>query len=213
VTYSARDSYRQPGVVQDYEQRRFAGALGRRRWTAEQDALRQVFDRLPASSTVLDCPVGNGRWAEQLRRRGHRVTGVDISDAMLDAATKRLERRSAGDAEPVTLLHGDAEDLQFPSASYDVVFSHALTKHLPPHVQDRVFAEFVRISRGTVICSFSVLSGLSAAFWRLRRIPEAYGRRSDEVTALAAAHGLRIELAVPCTTALGVEQTILFTRR
>jgi SAM-dependent methyltransferase len=213
VTYSARDSYQQPAVVQDYERRRFAGALGRRRWAAEQDALGQVLDRLPAARTILDCPVGNGRWAEQLRRRGHRVTGVDISDAMLAAATERLERPSAGDTDSVTLMRGDAEQLQFSSGSYDVVFSHALTKHLPPHIQDRVFAEFARVSRGPVICSFSVLSGLSGVLWRLRRIPEAYGRRPDEIAALAAAHGLAIELAVPCTTALGVEQTILFTRR
>jgi ubiquinone/menaquinone biosynthesis C-methylase UbiE len=213
VTYSARDSYNQPDVVRDYEQRRFTGALGRHRWTAEQDALRQVFDRLTASSTVLDCPVGNGRWAEQLRSRGHRVTGVDISDAMLAAATTRLEPASGSDTEPVPLMRAEAENLQFPSDSFDVVFSHALTKHLPPDVQDRVFAEFARVSRGTIICSFSVLSGLTGALWRLRRISEAYGRRPDEIAALAAAHGLRVELAVRCTTALGVEQTMLFNRR
>lgn len=210
MTYSARDFYKQPAVVEEYERRRFSGVLGSRRWTAEQDALRQVFDRLPASSSVLDCPVGNGRWTEQLLRRGHRVTGVDISEAMLEASTGRMERLAGDGVEPARLMVGDAEKLQFDTDSYDVVFSHALTKHLPSDVQDRVFAEFARVSSGAVICSFSVLSGLNGALWRLRRLPEAYGRRPAEIAELAAAHRLRIELAVPCTTGVGVEQTILF---
>lgn len=213
MTYSARDFYKQPAVVEDYERHRFSGALGRRRWAAEQEAVHQVFDRLPAAATVLDCPVGNGRWAEQLLRRGHRVTGVDMSEAMLKAASARLERVEGAPGELVSLQQGDAECLQFPSGSFDVVFSHALTKHLPAGVQDRVFAEFARVSRQAVVCSFSVLSGLNGMVWRLRRLPEAYGRQPAEIAGLAAAHGLRIELAVPCTTSLGVEQTILFVRK
>lgn len=212
MTYSARDFYKQSDVVAEYETRRFAGGLGRRRWVSEQEALSRVFDRLPASSTVLDCPVGNGRWAEQLLRRGHRVTGVDVSEAMLAAASERMERIAADGGEPARLLLGDAEDLQFASGSYDVVFSHALTKHLPAEVQDRVFGEFARVSSQAVVCSFSVLSGLNGALWRARRLPEAYGRRPEEITELAAAHGLRIDVAVPCTTRLGVEQTMLFVR-
>jgi ubiquinone/menaquinone biosynthesis C-methylase UbiE len=212
VTYSARDFYKQSDVVAEYETRRFTGALGRRRWAAEQQALGRVFDRLPASSTVLDCPVGNGRWAEQLLRRGHRVTGVDVSEAMLGAAEERMRRIAAEGGEPARLLLGDAEHLDFPTGSFDVVFSHALTKHLPADVQDRVFAEFARVSSRAVVCSFSVLSGLSGALWRARRLPEAYGRRPQEIVDLAAAHGLRTDLAVPCTTRLGVEQTMLFVR-
>jgi ubiquinone/menaquinone biosynthesis C-methylase UbiE len=212
MTYSAREFYKQSDVVAEYEKRRFAGALGRRRWAAEQQALGRVFDRLPASSTVLDCPVGNGRWAEQLLRRGHRVTGVDVSQAMLDAASERMQRIAAGGGEPARLLLGDAENLQFPSSSFDVVFSHALTKHLPADVQDRAFAEFARVSRQAVVCSFSVLSGLNGALWRARRLQEAYGRRPQEIAELAAAHGFRIDVAVPCTTGLGVEQTMLFVR-
>lgn len=45
--------------------------------------------RLPAGARVLDVPCGYGRHAAELARRGFRVSGVDLSRAMLAEARRR----------------------------------------------------------------------------------------------------------------------------
>ncbi len=68
--------------------------------------LMAVLDLLgsPKSMRVLDLACGHGRVARELARLGARVTGVDISQALLDKA------RALEDAEPlgVRYIHADA---------------------------------------------------------------------------------------------------------
>jgi 2-polyprenyl-3-methyl-5-hydroxy-6-metoxy-1,4-benzoquinol methylase len=52
---------------------------------AEIDFLLSLF-ALPAGSTVLDVGCGTGRHAVELAKRGYRVTGVDLSEGMLNVA-------------------------------------------------------------------------------------------------------------------------------
>ncbi len=209
MSYTAREYYTDPVVVERYEADRYTSPLGRYRWRVEQRAVTRILALLSPGQQVLDCPVGNGRWARHLLDAGHSVFGADISAPMLAAAGTRLassERRAAG------LVRAEAERLPIRGGSCDYVFSHALTKHLPPPVQDRVLAEFARVARRGVVCSFSVLSGPQGILWRARRVPEGYGRTPDEITELARRHGLEVRAAIRCTTVLGVERTILFER-
>jgi Methylase involved in ubiquinone/menaquinone biosynthesis len=209
VRYAAREHYTDPMVVQRYETDRYTSPLGRHRWRIEQRAVNQILSCLPPGQRVLDCPVGNGRWARHLLDAGHSVLGVDISVPMLEAAGTRL----ASTGHRLTgLVRADAERLPVRSGRYDYVFSHALTKHLPPPVQDLVFAEFARVARRGVVCSFSILSGPRGALWRARRIPEGYGRTPGELAELARRNGLSVRAAIRCTTVLGVERTVLFER-
>ncbi len=62
---------------------------------------------------VLDVGCGTGTHAVELARRGHRVTGVDRSDDMLDAARAKA-------AGTVRFLHGDARSLDL-GETFDVV--------------------------------------------------------------------------------------------
>jgi cyclopropane fatty-acyl-phospholipid synthase-like methyltransferase len=69
----------------------------------EVDFVLEEFG-LPAGSRILDVGCGTGRHAVELARRGHRVTGVDISSGMLAEA-----ERAAGEAGvEVELIHADA---------------------------------------------------------------------------------------------------------
>ncbi len=196
--YSAKEFYDNEGVVDSYEATRFSGVLGRYRWRREQMSLAAMFDILPPHQTVFDCPVGAGRWAEVLIARGHFVFGADVSKAMVAAAKIRLE--SLKDNHLLGLGVMDAERLPLADASYDFVFSHALTKHLPNEVQERVFAEFSRIARKGIICSFSVTKGVQGALWRHRSIAEAYGLSLEDLRLLAETHGLVVEDMRRCTT-------------
>jgi SAM-dependent methyltransferase len=68
---------------------------------------------LPGNLDVLDVGTGSGFVARLLAAAGHRVTGVDLSEGMLDRA-----RVHGGPAE---FRLGDAMDPPFPAGSFDAV--------------------------------------------------------------------------------------------
>ncbi|MGH9136212.1 MAG: class I SAM-dependent DNA methyltransferase [Acidimicrobiales bacterium] len=75
--------------------------------------LDELAGRRPAR--ILELAVGTGRLAIPLATRGHDVTGVDVSAAMLD-------RLRAADTEGrVTVVEGDMVD-DLPSGPFDLVF-------------------------------------------------------------------------------------------
>ena len=65
---------------------------------------------------VLEVGVGTGKNLA-FYPQGVRVTGVDLTPEMLDRARKRAAILNRG----VTLLLGDAQELEFPDASFDTV--------------------------------------------------------------------------------------------
>jgi SAM-dependent methyltransferase len=64
---------------------------------------------------LLDIPCGNGRHAIELARRGHQMTGVDLSQEFLDAA--RLGAKEA--AVAVDFRRGDMRALDLAEAAFD----------------------------------------------------------------------------------------------
>ncbi|GAA4786719.1 hypothetical protein GCM10023200_21030 [Actinomycetospora chlora] len=110
----------------------------------EEPPLRRLLDALPPGE-VLDAACGTGRWSAYLAGRGHAVTGVDRSPAMLDRARTKLP-----DAR---FLDGDLTRLPLPDASVDAaVCALALV-----HVADLAAAvgELARVVRpgGRVVVS------------------------------------------------------------
>ncbi|MFE9686523.1 class I SAM-dependent methyltransferase [Streptomyces sp. NPDC006285] len=72
----------------------------------------------PTGPRVLDLCCGPGVFTVPLARRGHDVTGVDLSPAMLDRARKR----SADTGDRVTYVQADARTYEAPGA-FDVVLN------------------------------------------------------------------------------------------
>ena len=81
------------------------------------DALHHVVDRLSPQprDKCLDVATGTGWTARLLNSRGAYVIGVDIGAGVIEAA-KTL-------APDIDFRIGDAEELEFPDASFDVVTS------------------------------------------------------------------------------------------
>src|SRR6201999_2569656 len=73
----------------------------------EEPPLRPARPALPVG-TVLDAACGTGRWASYLAARGHVVTGVDQSHAMLDLARAKLPDARFLDGELTRLPLDDA---------------------------------------------------------------------------------------------------------
>ncbi|HEY2636355.1 MAG TPA: class I SAM-dependent methyltransferase, partial [Solirubrobacteraceae bacterium] len=105
------------------------------------------------------------------------------------------------------------ESLPFPDGAFDVVFSFALTKHLPVALQSRVLAEFARVSRRGVISTFGVLDAISRPVWRRRGLVESFPVEREELARMAAGAGLRIEEMRKCTTPIGTERVVRFALR
>ncbi len=77
------------------------------------------YVRTHAGDRVLDVATGSGSTALAAARRGCVVTGVDFVPALLD----RGRERAAAERLAVEFVYGDAEELPFPDASFDVVLS------------------------------------------------------------------------------------------
>lgn len=96
-------------------------------------------DRAPRQLRVLDIGTGPGFFAIVLTALGYRVTAVDYTATMLEAA-----KRNAGAlAEKITFLQMNAEELTFPDGSFDVIVSRNLTWNL--HHPEKAYAQWVRV--------------------------------------------------------------------
>ncbi|MEQ9811178.1 MAG: methyltransferase domain-containing protein [Azospirillaceae bacterium] len=72
---------------------------------AQVDLLVELLS-LPAGGLVLDTPCGHGRHAVRLAARGYRVTGLDLSDALLETARAAAAGLPA-EAGTVELIRAD----------------------------------------------------------------------------------------------------------
>ncbi|MEJ2866225.1 class I SAM-dependent methyltransferase [Actinomycetospora sp. OC33-EN08] len=207
-TYSARTSYADRGVVDSYEEHRFSGALGRYRWRREQNAVSAMLAGLPGGLSVLDVPCGIGRWWPLLATKAASIEALDVSPAMLQTARTRVDRVPVD----VAVREGNAESLEYPDDEFDLVFSHALTKHLPIPIQYAVMGEFARVSREWVVCSFGVFDPVNYQVWKRLGLAESYPLLPEQFRDLCGAVGLRVVDSAKCTTPVGVERSFLLRK-
>jgi len=108
-------------------------------WPVGEEIVRRVG--IGRDEAVLDVACGTGNAAVRAALAGGRVTGVDLTPELFDDA--RREAALAG--VEVDWVEGDAEELPFPDASFDVVLSTFGVMFAPRH---RVAAsELVRVLR------------------------------------------------------------------
>lgn len=102
--------------------------------------LDPVRDRVPAGGDVLDLECGNGiPAAKWLSDNGFRVTGVDLSDTMVEL-TRELVPGS-------TFLRGDVtlvDEVDFDMSTFDAVVSFYALIHVPVTDQPGVIASAAR---------------------------------------------------------------------
>jgi cyclopropane fatty-acyl-phospholipid synthase-like methyltransferase len=84
---------------------------------AEADFLVKALQP-QAGARILDVPCGTGRLSLELARRGYRLTGVDLSECLLEDARRGAE----GESLPAEFEHRDMRDLPW-SARFDHAFS------------------------------------------------------------------------------------------
>lgn len=140
----------QPGLDQLKQRMRatwMAGDFGQiARYSAK--SAEEFVDRLNLQDgvRVLDVACGTGNLAIPAARKGALVTGTDIAPNLLEQA----RQRAAAEGLQATFEEGDAEQLPFPDAQFDVVMSMFGAMFAPR--PDRVAAELIRVCRhaGTI---------------------------------------------------------------
>lgn len=106
-----------------------------------ESEMRFLMSKVHRDSTVLDMGCGTGRFTIPLARAGARMTGLDLTEAMLDQA-----RAKSGAAQvDIEFRQGDMASLPFPDSSFDVVTSMLALMHIPLSDRQSVFNEVARV--------------------------------------------------------------------
>ena len=113
--------------------------------------LQEIQRFLPEgrSLDILDVGTGTGFFAILLAEKGHRVEGIDLTPAMLEEARWIAKQRNLD----ITFREMDAQNLDYPNDSFDVVISRNLTWTLPD--PESAYAEWFRVLKpGGVLLNF-----------------------------------------------------------
>ncbi len=98
---------------------------------------------------ILDVGTGTGYFAVLLAEQGHRVYGIDLTPAMIEEA-KRLAGERGISIEFAVM---DAQSLDFPEESFDVVIARNLTWTLPK--PEQAYREWMRVlAKGGILLNF-----------------------------------------------------------
>ena len=177
------------------------------RTAAEHAAWDRIFGLvLPPAGALdaLDVGCGTGFLSLELAARGHRVTGVDFAPSMIALA----EHKAAERGLKIRFEQGDAEQLPFARASFDLVISRHVLWTLPH--PEAAIDEWLRVLRPggrLVIVDGAVLDGsdrvagaqpgcqenarTSPEYAAVGdRLPFLGGRPREEIETLLRRHGL-----------------------
>ena len=127
------------------QRRREYDSEKRGRWEAE---FRRYFPQ-SKSLEVLDIGSGTGFFAFLLAERGHRVTGIDLSEEMI----RQAKAASARLGNSVAFQVMDAETPDFPPSSFDAIVTRNLTWALP-HLPEAYRTWFSLLRPGGALLNF-----------------------------------------------------------
>ena len=137
--------YQEDDVAEAYDEKRFSRGgrlIDRREKQAVLDALSPVEDK-----KILEIACGTGRFTTMLADRGADIIGLDISGPMLQQGRERAQ--SAGVADNLEYMRGDAGRLPFPDDEFDAVLAMRFF-HLAD-TPESFMTEMQRVSKDQIV--------------------------------------------------------------
>ena len=114
------------------------------------ESLYQPFlKQLPAGGTILDAGCGSGRDTKALLKHGYKVTAIDASSKMVEAATRLI-------GYPAKLMY--FQQMTF-DQEFDGVWACASLLHVPRMQIDEVLNRIKRAMRSGGVCYMSFKEG------------------------------------------------------
>jgi len=132
-------------VASRYEQDRHTEPL----WETEQEYIRQLLAGWPVGGTLLDVPIGTGRFLPLYFERGISVWGLDISEDMLAAARERYKEGCK-----VELIIGSAQKLNLPSKSVDHAICWRFAHLVNSEILSTILGELARVVKREFVVQF-----------------------------------------------------------
>ena len=114
-----------------------------RRWgrAVRESIIPWTLDDIELGDEVLEIGPGFAATTRVLAQRPGRLTALEIDPASAQRLTDELGER-------VRVMEGDGTAMPFPDNSYSGVVCFTMLHHVPaPELQDRLFAEAVRVLR------------------------------------------------------------------
>jgi ubiquinone/menaquinone biosynthesis C-methylase UbiE len=190
-------------LARDYDTQRFENRFGRYDREETEAALRFLVDRFyPAERervSALDVATGTGKISIALAKMGMQVTGLDAATGMLAQCAANARRREVS----LQLKLGNAGELPFPSASFDMVLSFRFFHLFPPWSYLSLIREMARVTKpgGYLVVEFkNARYGLVVHRVRsLRRKAgegASYAVTSADLQHLASECGLELSLLI-----------------
>lgn len=177
------------------------------RWLSrrEEQLVARIFAQYHLGGSILDVPVGYGRFQKLL----HRFGLVHALDASYYAVL--YQRENPGLAQGS--VTGLAEELPYPDRSFEVIFSLRLLQHI--HERDRRLAilnEFNRVSRRWVVVSLYVQAPLHLLHRRIVKLTSRITMLSrGELREEAREAGLQLVRMVSVLPGLHAQRICLFS--
>ncbi|HEY7674898.1 MAG TPA: methyltransferase domain-containing protein [Burkholderiales bacterium] len=147
-----------------------------------------------STKRVLDVGSGVGGTSRCLAREfGCRVTGIDLTDEYCRAAAMLSDR--IGLAELVDYRQGNATNLPFPDASFDIVWTEHVAMNIPD--KPKLYREMYRVLKpGGTLAIYDVLAGPSGPVlfpvpWA-RTLESSFLATPDELRSLLEEAGFNI---------------------
>ena len=135
--------------------------------------MEEIMGQIPSGRKlkILDVGCGSGFFSILLAKRGHEVTGTDLTPEMVECSIQ-LAKEFGVDCK---FLKMDAEHLEFPEETFDVVISRNLTWTLP-HVE-QAYREWSRVlKKDGILLNFDANYG-AADFSDNSKLPENHTHR------------------------------------
>lgn len=145
-----------------------------------------LADAVSPGSRALEYGCGRGSRAFDLARRGANVDGIDISPVAIELAQETAQRAELEQRTSFEVM--DAEHLEFPDQSFDLVCGTSIIHHLDV---DRAYREVARVLKPEGIAVFLEALGHNPAINAYRRLTPALRTESEHPLRMAdivAAH-------------------------
>lgn len=194
INWNPVEHYKDVQVAERYDAKRFSSIPGRLFNALEKASLRRALKGIPVDTHFIDIPCGTGRLAEVLLNMGFRVTGIDISPAMLHVANRKLAR--FGDRFD-TIVH-DARDLKALGMTFDAALIARVLMHFPLDQQIEFVQGVTEVTRGPIVLSQSLETRYQILRRRVKKLlghrpSAAYPISPADLARLLAACGLKEE--------------------
>ncbi|HEV2562313.1 MAG TPA: class I SAM-dependent methyltransferase [Rhizomicrobium sp.] len=161
------------GIAADYEAERTVAP----QWAKEQAATERFLATLPAGATILDVPVGTGRFLEFYKKFGLVPTGLDISPDMLASA----KAKAAALNLDIKLAQGDIRRLDAADKGFEAALCVRFVNWIDFAGTEAVLAELSRVARSTLIVSVRVWPTPRTFAQRLGQAWTNFRRRKAEL--------------------------------